>query len=73
MNFDLNSIIPYIACISKEVDKLHAICVDCGEEAYISHKISDNKSNKHQTIDVGSNGKYIALCENCRDKMEKRQ
>ena len=63
-------VIPYIACISKEVDKLHAICVDCGEEAYISHKISDNKSNKHQTIDVGSNGKYIALCENCRKKRE---
>lgn len=65
-------IIPYIACISKRVDKLHAICIDCGEEAYISHKISDEESNEKQTIDVGSNGKYIALCENCREKREKR-
>lgn len=65
-------VIPYIACIAKEVNKLHAICIDCGKEAYISHKISDNESNETQTIDVGSNGKYIALCENCRDKREKR-
>ena len=65
-------VIPYIACIAKKVDKLNAICVDCGEEAYISHKISDEESNERQTIDVGSNGKYIALCQNCRNKREKR-
>lgn len=59
-------VIPYVACISKHVDKLHAVCVKCGSDAVYSHKISDCESNEKGIIDVGSNGKYIAVCEHCR-------
>jgi len=59
------NIVPYIACISKHVDKLHAVCVDCGQEAYLSFKLDHKNENK---IDVGSTGKYIALCEECIKK-----
>lgn len=55
------NVIPTIACIAKKVDKLNAVCSDCGEEAYISYKIEDNG----KTIDIGSKGKYLALCEKC--------
>lgn len=56
------------ACTSKYVDKLHAVCVDCGEDAYISYKLTNSDPSK---IDVGSVGKYIALCEKCAEKRKK--
>ena len=58
-------VVPYFACTAKYVTKLHAICIDCGKEAYASYKIDGSDPS---VIDVGSNGKYIALCENCIEK-----
>lgn len=58
-------IVPQLACISKYVDKLHAVCIDCGHDAEFSFKENYNDFNK---IDIGSTGKYIALCGNCRNK-----
>jgi thymidine kinase len=59
-----------LACISKYVDKLHAVCVDCGSDAYISYKVANEVGNKESQVDVGSTGKYIALCEKCSYKRE---
>ncbi|WP_182101603.1 thymidine kinase [Niallia taxi] len=54
---------------SKYVTKLHAVCVDCGGDAYISHAIESNEStNKESKVKVGSVGEYVALCETCRAK-----
>ena len=62
--------IQYLACIAKYVDKMHAICNDCGREAYASYKLDNSDPS---IIDVGSNGKYIALCENCYERREKEK
>ncbi len=56
------SVVPELACIAKYVDKLHAVCVKCGETAYISYKINDTITS---SIDIGSTDKYVALCEKC--------
>ncbi|WP_346353133.1 hypothetical protein [Azotosporobacter soli] len=58
-------IVPVLACKAKYVDKLHAVCVDCGREAYISYKIDNGAANRESTVDVGSVDKYVALCEKC--------
>jgi len=60
------NIVPYLACTSKYVTKLHAVCVDCGDTAYVSYKLINNS----EQIDIGSHGKYIALCEACARKRE---
>lgn len=59
-------IIPHLACTAKYVEKLHAVCVDCGRDAYISYMLETRQMEK--AIDIGSTGKYIALCENCAHK-----
>lgn len=58
-------IVPVLACKAKYVNKLHAVCVDCGREAYISYKIDNGSANRESTVDVGSVGKYVALCQVC--------
>ena len=58
----------HFACISKYVEKLHAVCVDCGNDAYISYKLDGSKKRQ---IDIGSKGKYVALCMNCNKIREK--
>lgn len=61
-----------LSCLSKYVDKLHAVCVDCGNEAAYSFKIDNNNDNHESKIDIGSEGKYVALCEKCREKRENK-
>lgn len=61
-------IVPHLACKAKYVEKLHAVCVDCGKDGYLSYKIDNDEHNKKSNIDVGSVNKYIALCENCAQK-----
>ncbi|AEO93397.1 thymidine kinase [Bacillus phage G] len=52
---------------AKYVSKLHAVCVVCGNNAYISKAISENDSaNNESTVKVGSVGDYVAVCENCK-------
>lgn len=54
---------------AKYVQKLHAVCVGCGRDAYISHAVSENyDTNTESKVKVGSVGEYIAVCEDCRDK-----
>ena len=61
-------IVPSLACKAKYVDKLHAVCVHCGKDAYISYKVDNDLDNEKSVIDVGSVGKYIALCQQCATK-----
>lgn len=48
-----------LAAISNQCRKIQAVCVKCGENAYISHRLTDDDSD----IVVGSEGVYVALCE----------
>lgn len=67
-NGDVFPITAQLACKCKYVEKVHAVCVDCGGEAAYSHKIENQEGNKTATIEIGSEGKYIAVCEKCRVK-----
>lgn len=66
-------IVPILACKAKYVDKLHAVCVDCGKDAYISYKIDQSIGNKKSTVDVGSVGKYVALCQICSQQRNNKK
>ncbi|MEZ0535956.1 thymidine kinase [Caldicellulosiruptoraceae bacterium PP1] len=50
--------------IADYVYKHHAICVICGEDAWISHRTS----NETDRIVVGADDKYIPLCRKCYNK-----
>ena len=66
-NGDIFPITSILACKCKYVQKLHAVCIHCGGEAMYSHRLQD--TNNLATVDIGSEGKYIAICEKCRNKM----
>jgi thymidine kinase len=46
---------------SEECIKLRAICVDCGKDAWISHRIVKEEGK----VVVGGQDKYVALCRTC--------
>lgn len=64
-NGDPFEITSKLACKCKYVQKLHAVCIDCGNDAAYSYKLS---TENNSFIDIGSEGKYIALCEKCKEK-----
>ncbi|MNJ90157.1 Thymidine kinase [compost metagenome] len=48
-----------LAAISDKCTKFSAVCVKCGKDAYVSHRITEDNDD----IVVGSEGVYVALCE----------
>lgn len=64
-NGDVFPITSILACKCKYVQKLHAVCMHCGGEAMYSHRLQDDTANNLATVDIGSEGKYIAICEKC--------
>lgn len=64
-------VVPYLASKAKYVDKLHAVCVDCGKDAYISFNTDNSGANTTSQVVVGSVGKYVALCQDCANKRNK--
>lgn len=47
--------------IADEVNKLHAVCKICGEDAVYSKKINNSKKR----IELGSEETYIPVCRRC--------
>ena len=56
---------PELLCIAEYVTKVHAICVSCGNLAYISHR---TVSGSEQVM-VGAVEKYQPLCRGCYNKI----
>lgn len=56
--------IPGLCAIADEVTKVHAICVRCGNLAYISHRLVHNNSR----VLLGEKGEYEPLCRECYNK-----
>jgi thymidine kinase len=52
---------PELLAIADYVTKLHAICMNCGDLAHHSHRISGNES----LIMLGEKDSYIPLCRSC--------
>ena len=60
--------IPALCAIADEVTKVHAICVKCGNLAYLSHRTVDND----RRVLLGETNEYEPLCRECyRKAMEK--
>jgi thymidine kinase len=52
---------PHLLAIAEYVTKVHAICMQCGQLAYVSHRTSEEK----QTVVVGEKDRYEPLCRSC--------
>ena len=60
--------IPSLCAIADEVTKVHAICVKCGDLAYVSHRTVHNDKR----VLLGEKEDYEPLCRNCyRTALEK--
>lgn len=58
--------IPHLMAIADEVTKVHAICVGCGQLAYLSHRtVADDKR-----VLLGEQTLYEPLCRSCYAKAE---
>ena len=55
---------PDLCAIADEVTKVHAICVKCGQLAYISHRIVKNDKR----VLLGEKDEYEPLCRECYNK-----
>ena len=55
---------PALCAIADEVTKVHAICVRCGNLAYVSHRLVKNDKR----VLLGEVGEYEPLCRVCYQK-----
>lgn len=57
---------PALCAIADDVQKVHAICVKCGSQAYVSHRLvaSDKR------VLLGETQEYEPLCRECYQKKE---
>ena len=55
---------PALCAIADDVTKVHAICVRCGNLAYVSHRIVEGS----QRVLLGETQEYEPLCRECYQK-----
>lgn len=55
---------PALCAIADDVTKVHAICVRCGNLAYVSHRIVDGDKR----VLLGEQSEYEPLCRECYKK-----
>ena len=55
---------PALCAIADDVTKVHAICVKCGNLAYVSHR----KVANDRRVLLGETGEYEPLCRECYQK-----
>lgn len=56
--------IPALCAVADEVTKVHAICVKCGNLAYVSHRLVDGEKR----VLLGEESEYEPLCRECYQK-----
>ncbi len=58
---------PQLLAVSEQVDKLHAICVVCGNPASRNQRLIEGRPARYDspTIMIGSNESYEARCRGC--------
>ncbi|MBO5974263.1 MAG: thymidine kinase [Paludibacteraceae bacterium] len=57
---------PALMAIADDVTKVHAICVRCGEPAYVSHRLVDQEKQ----VLLGEKGEYEPICRHCFSKIK---
>ena len=60
--------IPNLIATAEYVTKVHAICMQCGNLAYVSHR----KTNEESLVLLGETDSYEPLCRNCFNKNFKK-
>ncbi len=60
--------IPNLMSTAEYVTKVHAICMQCGNLAYVSHR----KTNDESLVLLGETDSYEPLCRNCFNKNFKK-
>jgi thymidine kinase len=60
---------PALCAIADDVTKVHAICVKCGNLAYVSHR----KVDSEQQVLLGETTEYEPLCRECYQKAIKEE
>lgn len=58
---------PQLMCVAEYVTKVHAICMSCGNLAYVSNRTVDESGQ----VLVGAVEKYQPLCRGCYNKVAK--
>src|SRR5574344_1483257 len=61
--------IPALCAIADDVTKVHAICVKCGNLAYLSHRIVSGDKR----VMLGEQTEYEPLCRECYQKVLKEE
>lgn len=56
--------LPHLMAMAEYVTKVHAICMDCGNLAYVSHR----KTNNNKLVMLGETESYEPLCRDCFNK-----
>lgn len=60
--------IPNLMATAEYVTKVHAICMHCGNLAYVSHR----KTNEESLVLLGETDSYEPLCRNCFNRNFKK-
>ncbi|MBA3682594.1 MAG: thymidine kinase [Bacteroidetes bacterium] len=60
--------IPNLMSTAEYVTKVHAICMQCGNLAYVSHR----KTSEESLVLLGETDSYEPLCRNCFNKNFKK-
>jgi thymidine kinase len=55
---------PALMAIAEDVYKTHAICVRCGDLAYVSHRLVANEKR----VLLGETDSYEPLCRHCYEQ-----
>lgn len=55
---------PKLMAVADKVTKVHAVCINCGNDAHFSYRTVEG----NEEIDVGSDDKYDPLCRWCYNK-----
>lgn len=57
---------PQLMAVAEHVDKVHAICVRCGDPAQHSHRLTDST----RLVELGEKESYEPLCRHCFNKVK---
>ncbi len=60
---------PALCAVAEDVTKVHAICVKCGDLAYVSHRIVADE----RRVLLGEKDEYEPLCRACYNEAMKNQ
>jgi thymidine kinase len=58
---------PQLMAIAESVTKINAVCVNCGNASYVSHRLS----KENDRILLGEKDKYEPLCRSCYNTTRK--